>query len=353
MGNSAPGTTLNMHNQILNKVEKRKYKTVAVLMGGWSAEGAVSFVSGKACARALRECGYEVREIEVGRDLRKLIEDLGTHPDVVFNALHGKGGEDGCIQGVLDMLGLRYTHSGRTPSAIAMDKTRSKDVVKRVGVPSPEGVILSAEDIRAGNIPFKPPYVIKPNAEGSSVGVYIVREGDNRMAEILGNWQYDDALVEKYIPGRELTVTSVSKEGQQATSLTVTEIKSHLDFYDYEAKYEDGGSSHTLPAQIPTEVFDAAMDWAAKAHDALGCDGISRSDFRYDDSQTGIQGLYYLETNTQPGMTPTSLVPEQAEYVGLSFNDLVEWMVENALCHEEKLENPNLPDQIIHGLKAV
>jgi D-alanine-D-alanine ligase len=316
----------------LTKIETPKVKTVAVLYGGWSKEQDVSRASGKACAQALRNKGYEVREIEVEADLKKLLNDLSDLPDVVFNALHGTGGEDGCIQGVLDMLGVPYTHSGRLASALAMDKQRAKLTVEKAGVQVAEGLVLSAEDIRAGNIPLDPPYVIKPNHEGSSVGVFIIREGDNRLNTVLKNWHFGEAVVERYIPGRELTVSVAGSNNNDISALTVTEITSSSGFYDYDAKYKEGGSIHVVPAQVPADVFDTAMDWAVKSHKALGCQGVTRTDFRYDNSQSGTSGLYYLETNTQPGMTSTSLVPEQAGYAGFSFDDLVQWMVETAAC---------------------
>lgn len=317
----------------LTKIENPKVKTVAVLLGGWSAEQDVSKASGAACAKALRNKGYAVHEITVEADLRKLLDDLSdAAPDVVFNALHGTGGEDGCIQAVLDILGLAYTHSGRLASALAMDKQRAKLTVSSAGVQIPKGVVLSPEDIRSGNIPLAPPYVVKPNREGSSVGVYIIRPGDNRLDKVLKGWDFGEALVEKYIPGRELTVAVAGSNDNDITALTVTEITANTGFYDYDAKYKQGGSQHVYPADIPADVFQTAMDWAVASHKALGCRGVSRTDFRYDDNLPGASGLFYLETNTQPGMTATSLVPEQAAYAGFSFDDLVQWMVETAAC---------------------
>lgn len=309
-----------------------KVKTVAVLMGGWSSERDVSLVSGRACAAGLRNRGYEVREIDVTRDLEKLIRDLTPAPEVVFNALHGIGGEDGCIQSVLDILGLPYTHSGRLASALAMDKQRSKHIVAAEGVRTAEGHIVSAAAIRAFDLPLPPPFVLKPNQEGSSVGVYIIREADKNLADIFDNWHFGDMLIEAYVPGRELTVAVMGQDDRDAKAMTVTEIAPKTAFYDYEAKYAAGGSDHILPAPVPKVVFDLARDWAVKAHLALGCRGVTRSDFRYDDSLDGTEGLYYLETNTQPGMTPTSLVPEQAALCGISFGALVRWMVEDASC---------------------
>ena len=306
-------------------------KKVAVLMGGWSAERDVSLTSGRACAEALRSKGYDVRVIDVQRDLRRLLDDLTPAPDVVFNALHGRFGEDGCIQGVLDILNIPYTHSPPLASALAMNKQKAKEVLKPMGVRCPEGKLVSIEEIKKGNVPIEAPYVVKPNNEGSSVGVYIVRQGDNKPPLGLQKWAYGNyALVERYIPGRELSVAVMGKKGDTPRALTVTEIKTHIEFYSYEAKYAAGGSTHILPADINKDVFNEALRVAAFAHEKLGCAGVTRSDFRYNDNEPGVSGLYYLETNTQPGMTPTSLVPEQAVHMGMSFGDLTEWLVENA-----------------------
>ncbi|HYD18973.1 MAG TPA: D-alanine--D-alanine ligase [Patescibacteria group bacterium] len=309
-------------------------KTVALLKGGWSAEREVSLSSGAECAKALREKGYDVREIDVKRDLMELVRQLSPAPDVVFNALHGTWGEDGCVQGVLEIMGIPYTHSGPLSSALAMNKQKAKEVLVPLGVPCPEGKLMHIDDIRADKVPFKAPYVVKPNNEGSSVGVYIVRPGDNKPPLGLDKWSYGPyALVEKYIPGRELSVGVMGKRGEKPRALTVTEIRTDLDFYNYEAKYAAGGSTHVIPAPIARDVFDEALRIAAFAHENLGCTGVTRSDFRYNDNEPGVSGLYYLETNTQPGMTPTSLVPEQALHMGMSFGDLVEWLVENAAVH--------------------
>lgn len=309
-------------------------KKVALLKGGWSAEREVSLSSGKACAAALREKGYDVKEIEVKRDLMDLVRQLTPAPDVVFNALHGRWGEDGCVQGILEIMSIPYTHSGPLPSALAMNKQKTKEVLMPLGVRCPEGKLMHIDDIRANVVPFKQPYVVKPNEEGSSVGVYIVREGDNKPPLGLDKWSYGpDALVEKYIPGRELSVGVMGRKGEKPRAMTVTEIKTSLDFYNYEAKYAAGGSVHVIPAPISPEVYEEAMRIAAFAHENLGCTGVTRSDFRYNDNEPGVSGLYYLETNTQPGMTPTSLVPEQAAHLGMSFGDLVEWLVENATVH--------------------
>jgi len=309
-------------------------KTVAVLMGGWSAEREVSLTSGRACASALRDKGYDVREVDVQRDLSDLLAQLTPKPDVVFNALHGKGGEDGCIQGVLEILDIPYTHSAPLASALAMNKQKAKEVLQPMGVRCPEGMLVHIDDIRKGAEPMPKPYVVKPNTEGSSVGVYIVRPGDNKPPLGLDKWAYGPyALVEEYIPGRELSVAVMGTKDSAPKALTVTEIKTHIDFYNYEAKYAKGGSTHVLPAAVNEDVFNEALRVAAFAHEKLGCTGVSRSDFRYNDNQPGVSGLYYLETNTQPGMTPTSLVPEQAAHIGLSFGDLVSWLVENAEAH--------------------
>ncbi len=296
---------------------------VAVLMGGWSAEREVSLVSGAAVTKALKEADYRVTSIDVQRDMGSLMTRLYPRPDAVFNALHGRYGEDGCVQGLLDILDIPYTHSGLLASALAMNKPMAKRLFAAAGIPVPEEVIADRESIMAGDI-MPRPYVIKPINEGSSVGVLIVREGDNQPPFDAGeSWHYGrQVMVEKFIPGRELTVAVMGDK-----ALAVTEITSHRGFYDYEAKYTDGGSRHIVPADVEADVSDEAMRLSVVAHDTLGCRGVSRADWRYDGDN-----LFLLEINTQPGMTPTSLVPEQAEYVGLSFKDLVVWMVENAEC---------------------
>lgn len=303
-------------------------------MGGWSTEREVSLVSGRACADALRSKGYDVVEIDAQRDLKELIAQLDPKPDVVFNALHGRYGEDGCIQGVLEILNIPYTHSAPLASALAMDKQKAKDVLKPMGMPCPKGQLVHIEALQKGEEPFAPPYVVKPNNEGSSVGVYIVRPGDNKPPLGLDRWSYGPyALVEEYIPGRELSVAVMGTGKEKTRGLTVTEIKTHIDFYNYEAKYTTGGSTHVVPADIHKDVFNEALRLAVFAHENLGCSGVTRSDFRYNDNAPGVSGLFYLETNTQPGMTPTSLVPEQASHLGIDFGDLVEWLVENAGTH--------------------
>ncbi len=308
----------------------RRYNRIAVLKGGWSPEREVSLNSGAGAAKALREAGYEVLEIDAGRDMGARL--LEAKPDAVFNALHGQWGEDGCVQGLLEVMGVPYTHSGVLASSLAMDKQRAKLVFEDAGIPSPYGRIVSREEAAKGHV-METPYVIKPNAQGSSVGVFIVRKGENRPPAELSSEKWDlgdEVLVEKFIPGRELTVSVM---GDRA--LCVTEITTALAFYDYEAKYAAGGSSHVLPADIPDAITERCMDLALRAHHALGCRGLSRADFRYDpDAPSGEAGeqVYCLEVNTQPGLTATSLSPEQAAHCGISFSELCAWMVEDASC---------------------
>lgn len=299
-----------------------RFPRVAVLKGGMSAEREVSLSSGLECAKALREAGYtEVVEVDAGRDLVSRLVEL--KPDVVFNALHGRWGEDGCVQGILEWLGLPYTHSGVLASALAMDKSRAKEAYRAAGLPVVEGVIAAREAVERGHV-LPPPYVVKPNNEGSSVGVYIVRPGSNapRLAETMPA----EVLVETYAPGREL---SIAVMGDRA--LAVTDIITD-GWYDYDAKYKPGGSRHQLPANMPDEVTAACLDYALRAHRALGCRGLSRTDMRWDDSR-GLAGIVLLETNTQPGMTPTSLAPEQAAHHGISFAHLCDWLVRDASCN--------------------
>lgn len=300
----------------------RTPQKVAVLMGGPSAEREVSLSTGKACAAALREENFEVIEVDAGPGLFAVLQDI--HPDAVLNCLHGRWGEDGCVQGGLEWMGIPYSHSGVLSSALAMDKQRSKQVFAAAGLPIVHSIIACREDVRAAHV-MPPPYVVKPNNEGSSVGVYLVGEDNN------GPPQLDDdmpveVMVEAFAPGRELTTTVM---GDRA--LTVTDIVT-TGWYDYDAKYKEGGSSHVVPADVPSDIFDLCMDYALRAHVALGCRGVSRTDFRWDESK-GTDGLILLETNTQPGMTPTSLTPEQCEAVGITFPELCRWMVEDASCH--------------------
>lgn len=302
-------------------------KTVAVLYGGISAEREVSLASGLQVIAALREAGFDVRPVEVGPDLGAVIAALTPAPDAVFNALHGRFGEDGTIQGVLDWLGIPYTHSGVRASAVAMDKQAAKAVFAAAGLPVPAGRVMPAAELEAAD-PVALPYVIKPVNEGSSVGVEIMRAGGNRRAEIARTWRFGtDALVEEYIPGRELTVGVM---GDRA--LTVTDITPAEGFYDYHAKYGEGGSAHALPARVHPDTYAQAMDIALRAHVALGCRGASRADLRYDDTAGEPGRLVLLEVNTQPGLTRTSLLPEQAAHVGISFPALCAWMVANAAC---------------------
>jgi len=301
---------------------------VAVLMGGLSSEREVSLSSGKGCAEALGTAGYRVTRIDAGRDLAQVLADL--RPDVVFNALHGDWGEDGCVQGVLETLAIPYTHSGVLASALAMDKDKSKAVLRAAGLKVPGGGLFDRHQVAARHV-IDPPYVVKPNAEGSSVGVFLVREASSPFVTDVGlpDWAYGDlVMVEPFIPGKELAVT-VLGERSGPRALTVTDITPVQGFYDYEAKYAPGGSVHVLPAVLPDAVFEAALRQSETAHLAMGCRGVTRSDFRYDDL---MDELVLLEVNTQPGMTPTSLVPEQATHVGISYPDLVRWMVEDASC---------------------
>ena len=300
---------------------------VAVLLGGHSAEREVSLVSGHDCARALGEEGFDTVLIDPSTsDLAAQLN--AAKPDVVFNALHGRWGEDGCVQGLLELLRLPYTHSGVLASALAMHKQRAKDVFQAVGLPVVKSLVVDRREAASRHL-MEPPYVVKPVNEGSSVGVFIVRKGDNRPPEALGTaeWQLSSAMmIEEYVPGRELTVAVMGGK-----ALAVTEIVPKTAFYDYEAKYASGGSVHVVPAQVPATIAEKAMRLAEKAHEILGCRGVSRADFRYDDSGPNHR-LILLEVNTQPGMTPTSLVPEQAAYRGMGFGALVRWMVEDASC---------------------
>ena len=302
-------------------------KRVTVLMGGFSAEREVSLVSGKACAQALRDAGYDVREVDVTKDIGKFVQDLTPKPDAVFNALHGRWGEDGCVQGLLELMEIPYSHSGVLCSALAMDKQAAKDAVAHAGVTCPAGRVIGPDDLTKGD-PLPRPYVIKPLCDGSSVGVYIVREGDSRPELNRDTWTHGERiLAEEYIPGRELTVSVMGER-----PLEVTEIAPRSGFYDYRAKYTDGYADHIVPAPVPEAIRNQALDDAVTCHRVLGCRGISRTDYRYDDTGDAPGRLVYLETNTQPGMTPLSLVPEQARHLGISFPELCSWMVEHARC---------------------
>ena len=301
---------------------------VVVLMGGWSSEREVSLTSGRGVAAALRERGWSnVTELDMERDVGRRLAEL--RPDIVFNALHGTPGEDGTVQGMMDLMGLSYTHSGLATSVIAIDKELTKMVLVPHGIRMPAGKIVASETIYSHD-PLPRPYVLKPVNEGSSVGVAIVTAdgnyGDPVGRDVPGPWhEFDELLAEPFIRGRELTVAVLNDQ-----ALAVTELKPKAGFYDYAAKYTDGLTEHVCPAQIPDEIAAAMMDMAARAHRLLGCKGASRSDFRWDDEQ-GEAGLYLLEVNTQPGMTPLSLVPEQAKLKGIAYGELVERLIAEAL----------------------
>ena len=297
---------------------------VAVLKGGWSAEREVSLVSGAAVERALADAGYRVTGVDIARDLSTQLAEI--RPDVVFNALHGSIGEDGCVQGLLEVMGLPYTHSGVLASALAMDKPAAKRLFSDAGITCPEGRIMRRADIAAGAA-GDPPYVIKPLDQGSSVGVHLVFSGDNAVIPN-GDWPYgEQVLVEPYIPGREIQVAVMGE-----SALGAIEIRPKGRFYDYEAKYTEGRADHHMPAPIHPDAYEEALDIALTAHRTLGCRGVSRADLRYDDTAGEPGRFYLLEINTQPGMTPLSLVPEIAADVGISFEQLVSWLVENATC---------------------
>jgi D-alanine-D-alanine ligase len=300
-------------------------KHVAVLMGGWSAEREVSLRSGKYCAEAVERLGHRVTQIDVGRDIATVLASL--KPDVALNALHGRPGEDGTLQGILEVLAIPYTHSGVMASAVAMQKDVAKILFRAASVPVPEGIIVS-RFIAAKSHLLPPPYVIKPVAEGSSVGVFIVTPEHTHPPQELTrhDWEYgEQVMVEAYIAGKELTCAVMGSE-----ALGVIEILSATQFYDYEAKYAPGGSKHVLPAEVSSFVYQEVRRLALAAHGALGCRGVSRADFRYDDRVEGVGGLFCLEVNTQPGMTETSLVPELAAHAGITFDELVRWMIEDA-----------------------
>ncbi|WP_214469814.1 D-alanine--D-alanine ligase [Mesorhizobium sp. dw_380] len=305
-----------------------KSKHVAVLLGGFSSERPVSLSSGKACADALEKEGYQVTRVDVGRDVGSVLAEL--KPDVAFNALHGPFGEDGTIQGILEYLGIPYTHSGVLASALAMNKEQAKRVAKSVGMPVAESKVTSRFAIKDKH-PMKPPYVVKPVSEGSSFGVVIVSEGQSHPPQVIGSseWKYGDTvMVERYIHGRELTCAVMGD-----VALGVCEIiPTGHSFYDYDSKYVAGGSKHECPAKVSPNIYQKIQTLALKAHQVIGCRGVSRSDFRYDDRHSENGEVVWLEVNTQPGMTPTSLVPEIAAHAGHSFGDLLSWMVEDASC---------------------
>ena len=302
-------------------MSSRTFRRVAVLMGGLSAEREVSLVTGRGCGAALREVGFEVVEVDAGRNLVDQLSKI--KPDAVFNALHGRWGEDGCVQGMLEWMQLPYTHSGVLASATAMDKVAAKRCFVAAGLPVPEGRVVERQAILNAH-PMNPPYVVKPPNEGSSVGVVIVRGGANSTIRAYDH-DCQELLVEKYVPGRELTVTVMGD-----SALAVTDIVTD-SWYDYRAKYAEGGSRHIIPAELPGEIHDACMDIAVAAHKSLGCRSLSRADFRWDES-SGLDGLVLLEINTQPGMTPTSLSPEQAVFRGRSYSELCRFLIEDASC---------------------
>lgn len=300
---------------------------VAVLMGGWSAEREVSLASGKACANALEGQGYRVTRIDVDRDIANVLKML--KPDVALNVLHGRPGEDGTLQGVLEVVGIPYSHSGVLASSLAMKKDLAKVLLRAAGVPVPAGKVVSRFEAAKAHL-MERPYVLKPIAEGSSVGVFIVTEAHKHPPQELyrEDWAFGDAILcETFIPGKELTCAVMGD-----AALGVIDIVPTARFYDYEAKYAPGGSTHILPAKIPADVYEEVRRLALVAHRALGCRGVSRADFRWDDTR-GLDGLVCLEVNTQPGMTETSLVPELAAHAGYSFGELVRWMVEDASCN--------------------
>jgi len=303
-------------------------KHVAVLMGGWSSERPVSLSSGNACADALEAGGYAVTRVDVARDIAQVLARL--KPDVALNALHGPFGEDGCIQGVLEILAIPYTHSGVLSSALAMNKPRAKDVLQRAGIAVPEGLVID-RFTAAKRHAMPPPYVVKPPNEGSSLGVLIVNaDAAHPPQELFSDeWPYGDSvMVERYVAGRELTCAVLGDE-----ALGVIEVITGERWYDYDAKYRPGGSKHVLPAPISPNIYQKVRMLALDAHRALGCRGVSRADFRYDERLQGADGLFCLEVNTQPGMTATSLVPEMAAHAGMDFRGLVRWMVEDASCN--------------------
>ena len=302
-------------------ISSGKGPKVAVLMGGHSLEREVSLISGQACSAALRGKDFEVLELDAGHDVVQRLSEL--RPDVVFNALHGRWGEDGSIQGVLEWLRIPYTHSGVMASALAMDKNRSKHIFSDFGLPTAQGFIIDKTNLINAH-PLQRPYVVKPINEGSSIGVYFVNPAEDPPLNLSSDMP-NVLMVEEYIPGRELTVTVMGKK-----ALLVTDIITQK-WYDYDAKYKNGGSVHEVPAKIPDKIKEKCLEYALSAHELIGCRGISRADFRWDES-LGLDGLILLEINTQPGMTPTSLVPEQAEICGIKFGDLCQWLVEDASC---------------------
>lgn len=305
-------------------------KTVALLVGGWSSEREVSLNKGRVVEQALRDAGYTVNRVEVEKDLGKLVAALTPKPDVVFNNLHGTGGEDGVMQGVLEMLEIPYTHSGVMGSAIGMHKLATKRIAQNLGVNVPNWAVTTIPELAKGNIPLPKPYVVKPEAEGSSVGVFIAQVGENIDAPSPAEWPYaPEVLMEQYIPGKELTVAIVDGIPQ-----AVTEIVSATRFFDYEAKYKDTRTRTVCPAEIPAAVYAQALEWSSAIYGALHCSGIARCDWRYDDTKGDVSGLYFLELNSQPGLTPESIGPSQVVYNGYSFQDLCVHLVETATINK-------------------
>jgi D-alanine-D-alanine ligase len=309
---------------------RRRFEHVAVLMGGWSAEREVSLSSGRACAEALVKAGYRVTPVDVGRDIATKLSEI--RPDVCFNALHGRWGEDGAIQGLLECQGIPYTHSGVLASALAMHKERAKQVMAAAGVPVAPGRVVSRAEAAASHV-VERPYVLKPVSEGSSVGVFIVREDHAHPPQELNDpaWAFgEDLLAERYVAGRELTCGVM---GDRVLGVIDIRPAGALQFYNYESKYAPGGSIHVLADDLSPDIYQSVQKWSLAAHHALGCRGVSRADFRYDDRPDGTGEIVCLEVNTQPGMTGTSLVPELAGYAGIEFTELVRWIVEDASCN--------------------
>lgn len=302
-------------------------KRVAVLMGGFSAEREVSLSSAQGVIKALKELGHDTIPIDVTRNMGDLVDNLRTHkPDVVLNILHGKWGEDGCIQGLLEMMDIPYSNSGVLGSALAMNKVVARNMCQINGIRVPEGQVAKLSDACAGQV-MKPPFVIKPIGEGSSVGLYIILDEQASLPSP-EQWAFDnDVLVERYIPGREVQVAVLDGK-----AIGAIEIRPHSGVYDYEAKYTEGKATHIMPAPIHLTAYTQVLEWAEKAHKALKCRGVSRSDFRYDDTNGEPGQLYYLETNPQPGLTPLSLVPEIVAHTGMTYVQLVQWMIEDASC---------------------
>lgn len=303
-------------------------KRVVVLMGGFSGEREVSLSSAQGVLKALEELGHDVLPLDVTRDMENLVQCLQNHkPDVVLNILHGRWGEDGCIQGLLEMMNIPYSHSGVLGSALSMNKVIARNICQINGIRVPEGRVAKLTNVRAGQV-MKPPYVIKPIGEGSSLGVHIILDEKSPLPTP-EEWAFDDeVLIERYIPGREIQVAVLDGK-----AIGAIEIRPHGEFYDYEAKYTDGKATHLMPAPIHEEAYSLVLEWAEAAHKALKCRGVSRSDFRYDDTKGEPGRIYYLETNPQPGLTPLSLVPEIAAHGGMSYAQLVQWMIEDASCH--------------------